>query len=412
MLPKTMARVGQAAWQAVTTSSPRDGAAPVDLGDDPRVVDPLDAVRALLHHPARAHGHVRVPLELQAGRVVVGILEEVEPADLVRAVVRAVASAHAAVIRHLVEALVAVRRRFHGADGFAGGLLAVHAEDGLEVGIRARRLVALVIAIDPQPVHLARAEDLLPAHDRDVVLGLAGDHAGAAADAAVEIDGHAPGVDGLPAPGLFGIQAQTLRMRSWSGSWAKSGVLSVFLDGPYPDELAALHHVVVLDGRQGRSLARLDDLEPRAVPGGTLRCAGRKRWRRRRSRPGRPSSGHRPRDDGDRLVGLARHDPGGDAQASGPRYRSSRTSPSTIPICLARAGLMSATLSQVNRVRGLGSSCSQPLLAKRPSQIVGSGRKTNSRPPSSVRLSSACEGSGVPAILNVAGFAAAAVPGE
>ena len=45
---------------------------------------------------------------------------------------------------------------------------------------------------------------------------------------------------------------------------------------------------------------------------------------------------------------------------------------------------MSAALSQVSLVSGLGSSWSQPLLANRPSQIVGSGRKTISRPSAAV----------------------------
>src|SRR4030095_3377824 len=44
----------------------------------------------------------------------------------------------------------------------------------------------------------------------------------------------------------------------------------------------------------------------------------------------------------------------------------------------AVAGLIRAALSQVSLVRGLGSSCSQPLLANRPSQIVGSGRRRRS----------------------------------
>ena len=44
-----------------------------------------------------------------------------------------------------------------------------------------------------------------------------------------------------------------------------------------------------------------------------------------------------------------------------------------------------AALSHVSLVRGLGSSCSQPLLANRPSQIVGSGRKVISSPPRSGR---------------------------
>src|SRR5712675_2542881 len=43
-------------------------------------------------------------------------------------------------------------------------------------------------------------------------------------------------------------------------------------------------------------------------------------------------------------------------------------------------GLSIATLSQVSFVSGFGNSCSQPLFEKRPSQIVGSGRKTISSP--------------------------------
>ena len=46
------------------------------------------------------------------------------------------------------------------------------------------------------------------------------------------------------------------------------------------------------------------------------------------------------------------------------------------PELLAVSGETRAALSQVSLVSGLGSSWSQPLLANRPSQIVGSGRKT------------------------------------
>ena len=54
-------------------------------------------------------------------------------------------------------------------------------------------------------------------------------------------------------------------------------------------------------------------------------------------------------------------------------------SPSSTPSRLAWAGLIRAALSQVRRVMGLGSSCSQALLANRPSHTAGSGRKTSSR---------------------------------
>src|SRR5213593_2165334 len=50
-----------------------------------------------------------------------------------------------------------------------------------------------------------------------------------------------------------------------------------------------------------------------------------------------------------------------------------------MPSFFAVLGLTSATLSQVIFVSGFGSSCNQPLLAKRPSKIVGSGRKTSSK---------------------------------
>src|SRR6202007_2990110 len=51
-------------------------------------------------------------------------------------------------------------------------------------------------------------------------------------------------------------------------------------------------------------------------------------------------------------------------------------------------GLTSAALSQVSLVNGLGNSCSQPLLAKRPSYTVGSGRKMYSTSPAGITLGS------------------------
>src|SRR5260370_41693529 len=41
--------------------------------------------------------------------------------------------------------------------------------------------------------------------------------------------------------------------------------------------------------------------------------------------------------------------------------------------------LTSATLSEVIFAKGFGNSCNEPLFAKRPSKMVGSVRKTNSR---------------------------------
>src|SRR4029078_11060228 len=57
------------------------------------------------------------------------------------------------------------------------------------------------------------------------------------------------------------------------------------------------------------------------------------------------------------------------------------TSPSSRLRSRASCGLIHAVVSQGTLVSGFGSSCSQPLLANRPSQTVGSGRKISSSPP-------------------------------
>ena len=67
----------------------------------------------------------------------------------------------------------------------------MHAQHRLERRLD-RAALADVVAVDAQPVHLALAQHVLLAHDRHVVLRLAGDHAGVAADAGVEVDAHAP----------------------------------------------------------------------------------------------------------------------------------------------------------------------------------------------------------------------------
>src|SRR6185436_2057607 len=63
-----------------------------------------------------------------------------------------------------------------------------------------------------------------------------------------------------------------------------------------------------------------------------------------------------------------------------PRYFNSIRSPSFRCCASASFGLIHAVGSHVIFVIGLGSSCSQPLFAKRPSPMVGSGRKMISRP--------------------------------
>src|SRR5204862_6822011 len=70
---------------------------------DSRAVDPLHAVRALLHHAAAADADVGIASKLQARRVPVLVEEKIESPYLVRAVVRAVPRPDTAVVHHVVQ---------------------------------------------------------------------------------------------------------------------------------------------------------------------------------------------------------------------------------------------------------------------------------------------------------------------
>src|SRR6185295_9490552 len=56
---------------------------------------------------------------------------------------------------------------------------------------------AAEVPVDADPVHLAVVHHLFAADDRNVVLVLAGDHAGVAAGAGRQIDRHAPAMAGV-----------------------------------------------------------------------------------------------------------------------------------------------------------------------------------------------------------------------
>src|ERR1019366_8339453 len=160
---------GRADRLACRDDVPVDQALIAFFGFDPRVGDALHAVRALFHHTAHAHRHLRIALRLEAFRVLVGVLEKIKAAHLVGTVVRAKPRADAAVIHLQIQSLRIVDRRFDRANGLAG--------HPLEVGARLLGR-ALVVAIDADPVHFAPAPHFGLADDRYVVLRLAGDRAG------------------------------------------------------------------------------------------------------------------------------------------------------------------------------------------------------------------------------------------
>src|SRR5688572_29494737 len=124
-------------------------------------------------------------------RLVPRRVEEVEEPDVVRARVRAIAGADAAVVDLRVEAVLGVMAGVGRTDRLARRVVAVLAHDGAELERRLREL-AFPVALDADPVLGAPARRLLCPDGRDVVLGVAGGDTGAAPGAAIEVDGHSP----------------------------------------------------------------------------------------------------------------------------------------------------------------------------------------------------------------------------
>src|SRR5207253_1982339 len=202
------------------------GSARADVSGDFRFLDPLHAKGAFLHHPAHAHGDVRILRELDrirraffskrrevflidvegagdflfADRPLV-VIEKIETPNLERAIVRAITRADTTIVGHNVYGVFAVDGGVDRANGLARGVLAVLAHHRFMYHLGIFRKLALVlvvamltgeIAIDPQPVHRPAMGDLQFADDRDIVLRLAGDDARAAAGAGIQIDRHSP----------------------------------------------------------------------------------------------------------------------------------------------------------------------------------------------------------------------------
>src|SRR5690606_20718644 len=117
--------------------------------------------------------------------------EPVVGAHLVRAVVRTVPRAHAAVVDLAVQAIRRVVRGVHGTDRLARRIAALLAHHRQERRVQILAF-ALEVALDAHPVEDAPLRDLLRADDTDVVLGVACGDAGTAAGAPFHVDGHAP----------------------------------------------------------------------------------------------------------------------------------------------------------------------------------------------------------------------------
>src|SRR5262249_53326160 len=112
--------------------------------------DALNAERTFLHYPRTTHGDVWIELEMERRRPVG--LEPIETANLVRAVVVAVARADTAVVDLAVQPLLSMVRCVHWTDGLARRVVTLLAEHRHQVEWRSVRLLRHE-TLDTDPRH-------------------------------------------------------------------------------------------------------------------------------------------------------------------------------------------------------------------------------------------------------------------
>src|SRR5438552_2939758 len=132
----------------------------------------------------------------------------VKHADVVRAVVAAIASAHAAVVGLDVEAFRAVLNGIDRADRLARRILAMLAEDGQVASLHVGKLT-FPVALYSDPLHGPVPNEVTLFVQRDIVLSLTSHHASLTPGAAVGVNHHAPLVSNFVADLLFVCQDQS-----------------------------------------------------------------------------------------------------------------------------------------------------------------------------------------------------------
>ena len=150
-------------------------------------------------------------------------------------------------------------------------MFAMHARHRLMIELWLVRRTGMV-GVDANPMHLATTRDLIFSDDRNVVLCLAGNRAGIAADAGVEIDDHAPGIAVVGE--LIGIEQRLVRRRF--RLVRQFALCDEFRQRAFSQNVATFHRMMVL--RRGESMfrTRLTKRETIAMPEriGGPQCVG------------------------------------------------------------------------------------------------------------------------------------------
>ncbi len=232
------------------------------------LVDALHTVGALLHHAAAAHADVGIAHHLVLRRIPILEEQEVKAPHFIRAIVRAIARAHTAVIGHVVQAFAAVNGGADRAHHFAGRVLALLARHGLEirlgiVAIAGRLIRILVVGVDTDPMHVAADGALFFADHRNVVFRLAGEHAIVAPHTGVQVNRHAPRVI------FLFIRIRLVERESGRGVFVlflrEVGIVAVFLERAFARQRAVVavgrvHPLIALRGGEHVFVAGLANL--------------------------------------------------------------------------------------------------------------------------------------------------------
>src|SRR5436305_2790344 len=181
-----------------------------------RLTNALHTEGAFFHDTFAAHRYVgiQLPIERLGERILLAarltIAKPVEVTNLVRTIVRAVASANTAIVHLHVEAVRRMVRRVHRTHRLTRRvttMLTEHwDEPGLELFTEGAFVRSLEVALDAEPGHFAPASDVEPRRlrreesrvlprgpdRRDIVLRVTGGDAGGASGAACQVDCHRP----------------------------------------------------------------------------------------------------------------------------------------------------------------------------------------------------------------------------
>ncbi len=201
----------------------------------------LNTESAFFHHAAESNGNIGILKHLDCLRHVFGIIEEIEPANFVGTVVRAIPRSDTAVVGHGIEPLFVMNRGRYRADCLARGVFALLAGHRLNHDLRIVD-VADEVSVVTNPVHFASVEDLFLADHRNIVFALAGDRTGSAADAGIQIDRHTP----LVAFIVFMLGEDRGQFRRFHHAGSEFGIFAILIEGGLADDGASFHGAVVL----------------------------------------------------------------------------------------------------------------------------------------------------------------------